>query len=229
MMKYLRKLAGVIFLFIVVLMVTAMFHYQADQNSGIILNEPANGAGEVLVIGMSGSNLVEIVCCLLIVISAIILFVLALIRWCTRQQSRGGIFLGLFGLTAGVYCFVGTDTVNLFLDMQGVWVLQEYLMLMMPLFLTLYFERNLGSMFPRRFAWLLCIVCFNAVIQIVLELLGIQNLVVMADVSTIVLGVVCLVTIVSLIQLVCKSRRYQILIPIISVSVLLAGEAAKVF
>lgn len=228
MMKYLRKLAGVIFLFIVVLMVTAMFHYQADQNSGIILNEPANGAGEVLVIGMSGSNLVEIVCCLLIVISAIILFVLALIRWCTRQQSRGGIFLGLFGLTAGVYCFVGTDTVNLFLDMQGVWVLQEYLMLMMLLFLTLYFERNLGSMFPRRFAWLLCIVCFNAVIQIVLELLGIQNLVVMADVSTIVLGVVCLVTIVSLIQLVCKSRRYQILIPIISVSVLLAGEAAKV-
>lgn len=233
MMKYLRKLTGVIFLFIAVFMVIAMFRHQADQNSGyqnsgIILNEAAAGAGETLVIGMSGSNLADIVCCLLIVISAIILFVLALIRWCTRQQSRGGIFLGLFGLTAGVYCFVGTDTVNLFLDMQGVWVLQEYLMLMMPLFLTLYFERNLGSMFPRRFAWLLCIVCFNAIIQIILELLGIQNLIVMADVSTMVLGVVCVVTIASLIQLVCKSRRYQILIPIISVSVLLAGEVAKV-
>lgn len=232
-MKYLRKISGVIFLFIVVFMVVAIFQYQADQNSsnqnsGIVLNEAASGAGETLVIGMSGSNLADIVCCLLIVISAIILFVLALIRWCTRQQSRGGIFLGLFGLTAGIYCFVGTDTVNLFLDMQGVWVLQEYLMLMMPLFLTLYFERNLGNMFPRRFAWLLCIVCFNAVIQIILELLGIQNLIVMADVSTIVLGVVCVVTIVSLIQLVCKSRRYQILIPILSVSVLLAGEVAKV-
>lgn len=227
-MRYLRKISGVIFLFIVVFMVVAMFQYQADQNSGIILNETVAGAGETLVIGMSGSNLADIVCCLLIVISAIILFVLALIRWCTRQQSRGGIFLGLFGLTAGIYCFVGTDTVNLFLDMQGVWVLQEYLMLLMPLFLTLYFERNLGSMFPRRFAWLLSIVCFNAVIQIILELLGIQNLIVMADVSTMVLGVVCVVTIVSLIQLVCKSRRYQILIPIISVSVLLAGEVAKV-
>lgn len=227
-MRYLRKISGVIFLFIVVFMVVAMFQYQADQNSGIILNETVAGAGETLVIGMSGSNLADIVCCLLIVISAIILFVLALIRWCTRQQSRGGIFLGLFGLTAGVYCFVGTDTVNLFLDMQGVRVLQEYLMLLMPLFLTLYFERNLGSMFPRRFAWLLCIVCFNALIQIILELLGIQNLIVMADVSTMVLGVVCVVTIVSLIQLVCKSRRYQILIPIISVSVLLAGEVAKV-
>lgn len=228
MMKYLRKMTGVIFLFIAVFMVIAVFQHQTDQNSGIILNEAANGAGEVLVIGMSGSNLAEIVCCLLIVISAIILFVLALIRWCTRQQSRGGIFLGLFGLTAGVYCIVGTDTVNLLLDMQGVRVLQEYLMLMMPLFLTLYFERNLGNMFPRRFAWLLCIVCFNAIIQIILEMLGIQNLIVMADVSTIVLGVVCVVTVVSLIQLVCKSRRYQILVPIISVSVLLAGEVAKV-
>ena len=233
MMKYLRKMTGVIFLFIAVFMVIAMFRHQTDQNignqsSGIMLNEAANGVGETLVIGMSGSNLADIVCCLLIVISAIILFVLALIRWCTRQQSRGGIFLGLFGLTAGVYCFVGTDAVNLFLDMQGVGVLQEYLMLMMPLFLALYFERNLGSMFPRRFAWLLCIVCFNAMIQIILELLGIQNLIVMADVSTMVLGVVCVVTIVSLIQLVCKSRRYQILIPIISVSVLLAGEVAKV-
>lgn len=229
-MRYLRKISGVIFLFIVVFMVVAMFQYQTDQNSRFILDETETpvGAGETLIIGMSGSNLADIVCCLLIVISAIILFALALIRWCTRQQSRGGIFLGLFGLTAGVYCFVGTDTVNLFLDMQGVWVLQEYLMLMMPLFLTLYFERNLGSMFPRRFAWLLCIVCFNAIIQIILELLGIQNLIVMADVSTMVLGVVCVVTIVSMIQLVCKSRRYQILIPIISVSVLLAGEVAKV-
>lgn len=227
-MKYLRKISGVIFLFIVVFMVVAMFQYETDQSRGIIVNETANGTGETLVIGMSGSNLADIACCLLIVISAIILFVLALIRWCTRQQSRGGIFLGLFGLTAGVYCFVGTDTVNLFLDMQGVWVLQEYLMLLMPLFLTLYFERNLGSMFPRRFAWLLCIVCFNAIIQIILDLLGIQNLIVMADVSTMVLGVVCVVTIASLIQLVCKSRRYQILIPIISVSVLLAGEVAKV-
>lgn len=227
-MKFLRKFTGVIFLFIVVFMVIAMFQYQADQNTVQILEENVSEADEVLVIGMAGTNLVDIACCLLIVISAIILFVLALIRWCTRQQSRGGIFLGLFGLTAGIYCFAGTDTLNLFFGIEGVQVLQEYLMLMMPLFLTLYFERNLGDMFPRRFVWLICIVCFNAVIQIVLELLGVQNLIVMADVSTIVLAVVCVVTIVSLIQLVCKSRRYQILIPIISLAVLLAGEVAKV-
>lgn len=225
-MKFLRKFTGVIFLFIVVFMVIAMFQHQADQNASLI--EDAVVEAEAIVIEMEGSNLADIACCLLIVIAAIILFVLALIRWCTRQQSRGGIFLGLFGLTAGIYCFVSTDAVSSFLDLQGVHVMQEYLMLMLPLFLALYFERNLGSMFPRRFAWLLCIICFNAAIQIILELIGIQNPIVMADVSTLVLGVVCVVTIVSLIQLVCKSRRYQILIPIISLAVLLAGEVAKV-
>ena len=221
-----RKFTGVIFLFIVVFMVVAMFQYQADQNTMLI--EEAIVEAEAIVIEVEGSNLADIACCLLIVIAAIILFVLALIRWCTRQQNRGGIFLGLFGLTAGIYCFVGTDAVKSFLGLQGAQVLQEYLMLMLPLFLALYFERNLGSMFPRRFVWLLCIICFNAAIQIILGLIGIQNPVVMADVSTLVLAAVCVVTIVSLIQLVCKSRRYQILIPIISLAVLLAGEVAKV-
>jgi len=225
-MKFLRKFTGVIFLFIVVFMVVAMFQYQADQNTMLI--EEAIVEAEAIVIEVEGSNLADIACCLLIVIAAIILFVLALIRWCTRQQNRGGIFLGLFGLTAGIYCFVGTDAVKSFLGLQGAQVLQEYLMLMLPLFLALYFERNLGSMFPRRFVWLLCIICFNAAIQIILGLIGIQNPVVMADVSTLVLAAVCVVTIVSLIQLVCKSRRYQILIPIISLAVLLAGEVAKV-
>lgn len=228
MMKYLRKLAGIIFLSIVVFMVTSMFRYQVEQNGETALEYVAAGEDNAVVVGMAAGNLVDIACCLLIVISAIILFVLALIRWCTRQQSRGGIFLGLFGLTAGVYCFVGTDTINLFFGMQGIQVIQEYLMMLLPLFLTLYFERNLGSMFPRRFAWLLFVVCGNAAIQIVMNLIDIRNFTVMADVSTIVLGLVCVVTIVSMIQLVCKSRRFQILIPIISLSVLLACEVAKV-
>lgn len=228
MMKYLRKFAGIIFLFVVVFMITSMFRYQAEQNREVVLENVAAGEDNAIEIGMSGGNLAGITCFLLIVISAIILFVLALIRWCTRQQSRGGIFLGLFGLIAGVYCLAGTDAINHFLGMQGTTLIQQYLMLMLPLFLTLYFERNLGSMFPRRFAWLLFVVCGNAAIQTAMDLIGIRNFTVMADVSTIVLGLVCVVTIVSLIQIVCKSRRFQILIPIISVSVLLACEVAKV-
>ncbi len=199
-----------------------------NRSKEIVLEDVILGAGDTIIIGLVGNNLADIACCLLIVISAIILFVLALIRWYTNQPSRGGLFLGLFGLTAGIYCFIGTDTLNLFFDMQGIHVLQEYLMLMMPLFLALFFDRNLGNMFPRRFAVLLSIVSFNAVVQIILELVGVRDLLAMADVSTTVLGLVCVVAIVSLIQLGNKSRRVQILLPVLAVFVLLAGEVAKV-
>ena len=104
-----------------------------NRSKEIVLEDVILGAGDTIIIGLVGNNLADIACCLLIVISAIILFVLALIRWYTNQPSRGGLFLGLFGLTAGIYCFIGTDTLNLFFDMQGIHVLQEYLMLMMQI------------------------------------------------------------------------------------------------
>lgn len=198
-----------------------------NADSEAVFEEAIIGAGDNMVVGLVGNNLADIACCLLIVISAVILFVLAVIRWYTNQPSQGGLFLGLFGLTAGVYCFIGTDTMNLFFDMQGIHVLQEYLMLMLPLFLALYFEKNLGHMFPRRFGGLLFIVSCNAVIQIILELLGVRDLLAMADLSTTMLGLVCVVAIASLIQLGGKSRGRQILLPILAVFVLLAGEVAE--
>lgn len=79
-------------------------------------------------------------------------------------------------MTAGIYCFVGTDTTALFLGIQRMQVLREYLMLMLPLFVTLFFERNLGNMFPRRFAGLLFLVCCNAAIQIIIPVVCVSVL-----------------------------------------------------
>ena len=64
-------------------------------------------------------------------------------------------------------------------------------------------------------------------IQIILELLGVRDLLAMADLSTTMLGLVCVVAIASLIQLGGKSRGRQILLPILAVFVLLAGEVAE--
>ena len=96
-----------------------------NADSEAVFEEAIIGAGDNMVVGLVGNNLADIACCLLIVISAVILFVLAVIRWYTNQPSQGGLFLGLFGLTAGVYCFIGTDTMKLFFDMHGNHVLQE--------------------------------------------------------------------------------------------------------
>jgi len=198
-----------------------------NQDKETILGNVIVGTSDAVIIGLMGSNLADISCCLLIVITAIIMFVLALIRWHTRQPSRGELYLGLFGLTASIYCFIGTDTLNIFFDMGGAYVMQEYLMLMLPLFLTLYFERNLRSIYPHCFSTLLCIVIGNIVIQILLEWLRICSLIQMADISMAVTGLVCVTGIVSLLRMENKNNHYQNFLQILSFFVLLLGEMAN--
>ncbi len=199
-----------------------------DQYKEMALGDVFIETRDVVLIGLVGSNIADIACCLLILISSIILFVIALIRWYTGQSSRGELFLGLFGLTAGVNCFIGTDTLNLFLNVQNVYVAQGYLLLLLPLLLNLYFERNMRVIFPRRFSILLCAVLMNAGGQLLLQVTGQKNLDEMIVLSKFVLGVVCMTAILSMAQFDGRSRRCQTLFSVLSMAVLLTGELINV-
>ena len=183
---------------------------------------------DVVVIGLVGNNIADIGCCLLIVIMAIIMFVLALIRWYTHQPDRGELFLGLVGLAAGIYCFIGTDTLSIFYDVQEAYEMQEYLILLLPLFLTLYFERNLHTIYPHRFSALIWLTTGNAALQILLHLLDICHLRSMVNISAAALGLICITAIVSLIQLDCKNMYYLTILSVFSMLILLAGGIANV-
>ena len=107
--------------------------------------------------------------------------------------------------------------------MYKAYEMQDYLMLMFPLFLALYFEQNLHTVYPRRFSALLCFVSIHAVIQILLQILGVCNMGDMVNISAAVLGIVCVLAIVSLIQLDYQNKRYQTLLSVLSLLVLLLG------
>lgn len=181
----------------------------------------------MVVIGLMASNFVDIICFLLIEIVAVIMCVLVLMRWFTSQPSRGEIFLGLFEFAAGVYCFISTSTMHLFFNVQGAHVMQGYLMLLIPLFFVMYFERNLRTLYPRRFALLLFIVMLNAGIQILLQVSGVQHSNEMEVFSIIVLSILSLVAIVSMVQLFGSHRQYLSFLVLASLVILLAGELAN--
>lgn len=183
---------------------------------------------DVAVIGLVGNSIADIGCCLLIIIMAIIMFVLALIRRHTNQPSRGELFLGLAGLSAGIYCFIGTNTLSIFYDIQEAYAMQEYLVLLTPLFLALYFDRNLHTAFPRRFTALLWCVSANAVVQILLQTLQIRELEKMVNISSFIVGLVCVTAIVSLMQFDYQTRRCRTLLSVISIIVLLSGGIVNV-
>lgn len=183
---------------------------------------------DAVIINVVGSNVADIGCCLLIVLMAIIMFVLALIRRYTRQPVRGEFFLGLTGLAAGVYCFIGTDTLNIIYNMHEAYEMQEYLVLLIPMFLTLYFERNLHTVYPRRFSVLLWLMIMNAVVQIALHNLGVRDLADMVNVSAAAVAVICVAAIVSLVQYDYRHKSYQTWLSVLSMVVLLSGGAANV-
>ena len=73
---------------------------------------------DMVVVGVVGNDILDIVCCLLIAIMAMIAFVIALIRRYTGLPGRGELYLGLACLVAGIYCFIGTDTLSIFYNLE---------------------------------------------------------------------------------------------------------------
>lgn len=179
-------------------------------------------------VNVIGNSVGDIGCCVIIIIMAFIMFVLALIRLYTHQPARGEIYLGLTGLAAGLYYFIGTDTLSIFYSLQKPYVLQEYLLLLIPLFLSLYFERNLHTVYPRRFSALLLGASLHAAAQILLHLLGIRTMEDMSYLSAGAVSIVCTAAIVSLIQYDYSKKQYQTLLSVLSMLVLLSGCIANV-
>lgn len=207
------------------LMITLLSAY---SDKAAVFEEARVETRDVILISVVGNNIADIGCCLLIIIMAIIMFVLALIRRYTRQAPRGEMYLALAGFAAGIYCFIGTDTLSIFYNMQEAYEMQEYLVLLLPLFLAQYFEKNLHPIYPRRFSVLLCCVSIHAVGQILLHLIGIQNMRNMVNLSASVIGAVCIVAIVSLIQFDYKNKSYHTLLSVFAMLVLLSGGIANI-
>lgn len=192
------------------------------------LNQVSVAVHGVMLMGMSGSDIADIVCCLLILIMAVIMFVLALIRLYTRQPARGELFLGLAGLNAGLYYFIEVDILCIFYGVQTAGDILRDLRLLLPLVLTLYFGKNLKEMFPHRFSVLLWCINFHTLAQILLRVCNLQDLVESEYTSMAAMAAVCLIAVISMLQLDYRNRSRETVPTVLAVIVLLAGELADV-
>lgn len=182
----------------------------------------------LMLLGLSGSDIADIVCCILILIMAVIMFVLALIRLYTRQPMRGELFLGLAELNAGLYYFIEVDILCIFYGVQTAYDILRDLKLLLPLVVTLYFGRNLRGMFPRRFSILLWCVNLHTLLQIFLRIFGLGDLINVEYTAMLAMAAVCLTAIVSMLQLDYRNHSRETVPSVLAVVVLLAGEIAEV-
>ncbi|MDE6921179.1 MAG: hypothetical protein K2P89_14950, partial [Lachnospiraceae bacterium] len=180
-----------------------------------------------LLAARAARSVADIGCCLLMLFIAFVMFMLALIRRYTRQPQRGEVYLGLSGIAAGVYCFIKTDTLSIFYNLYEPYVMQEYLVVLVPLFLALYHDHNLRTRYPRRFSALLGCVSANALLQIALQVLGVWYMEDMVILSAAAISVVCAAAMVSLIQSGYENKRLYMLLPVSALAALLSGVAAE--
>lgn len=162
---------------------------------------------ESMVITVVGNNVADMGCCLLIMLTAFLMFVLALIRQYTNQPARGELYLGFAGIAAGVNCFIATDTLAVLYNIQEAYVMQEYLVLILCLFLAMYFECSLRTLYPRRYTAVLLSVVFGVLLQLVLHVSGVRYLEEMVLLPAFMVGGVCAAGIAGLIRFY-RSRRY---------------------
>lgn len=199
-----------------------------SEDAAVSLGDVIVETRDLLVIGVIGNSIGDIGCCLLIIMMSVLMFVLELIRRHTNQPSRGEVYLGLAGIAVGIFFFVGTHTLNIFYNIWAAYEIQEYLVLLMPIFMALYFDWNQHQFFPRRFTILLWVVSANAAVQIFLQMLGLKSMEEMLIFSALVVGVVCATAIVTLLQFDIRNKKRQTFLSVLALVGLLSGGSANI-
>lgn len=151
-------------------------------------------------INVFGNSVTDVGCCLLIMLTAFLMFLLELIRRYTHQPLKGELYLGLVCMAAGVNCFIATDTLAIFYDIPEAYAMKAYLPLMISLFLAMYSECIFSVTYPRRYTILLLFVVFSVLLQLLLNVSGVQTMEGMAPLSALTTGIACAVSIVGLLQ-----------------------------
>lgn len=199
----------------------------ADQDVVPELGSVMIGTRDMVVINVVGGSITDIGCCVLMLLMAFIMFMIALIRWYTHQPSRGEVFFGMASVAAGIYCFIGTGALSIFYDMDEAYAAQVYLVLLIPLFLALYYEQNLRKVYPRRFSALLLFVSCSSLLQFVLWLLGIHSMEDMVNISVTAVCMVGAVALVSVAQYNYNNWNYQTLLPIAALVEMVIGSTVN--
>ena len=197
-------------------------------DAAAVLDHVELNAQDSMIINVFGNNIADVGCCLLIIFMAFLMFILTIIRKYTHQPLRGELYLALIGVVAGISCFIATDTLAIFYDMQEAYVMQEYLLLMFCLFLVMYFECNMSIMYPYSYSILLFFVVFSVLLQLLLNILGIQNMEEMVLLPAFTIGVICMITIIKLLQFYYNRRYLQTLLAVGAFCIIFFGSMINI-
>jgi len=124
---------------------------------------------DTAILNWIASNIFNIICSLIMLVSGIIMILLASIKNHSKQSTDGMLYLSFFSIDACIYYALNTQIFSVFIGSQDALNLMMYTCLMLlPYFLVIYYEESLARVFKKRYIILWRIVTANIFLQILL-------------------------------------------------------------
>lgn len=139
---------------------------------------------DIAIFHLIKSNALSIVSGILIIFAGIILAILTLMQKVSKKNTNGMFYLSWFCQECCFYNLIETKALSLFFGNQTFYSVVYFLILMrLPILLLLYYQINVPQEYEKRISTMLYLSCANNVIQIMLQILGIEDFMEMVTVS----------------------------------------------
>lgn len=151
-------------------------------NAATVLYGVSVSERDIAILQLIEENLVNLFCCIIVLVSAIVLLVAGIVCIFTDQNTRGVFWLAALGIDVGLYYLFKTEMLSVFFGARAIYSMGQYLFIMLvPIFFLLYLEKDLEKMYPRIFTVLYIAVNLNVFIQLILQVNNIFDLADMVD------------------------------------------------
>lgn len=158
---------------------------------------------------------------ILVVILGLIFLFLCIIQIVTKQRLYGLAYLSFYFFLSSIYFFIETKLLTLFNGNQTMYSLGVLIIIMLlPIPLLLFFQKQLGEKYTKKIDILLGACMINAVVQIVLQLLGVADLLEMHKFSHIFLYLSIILVIFCLVDSRKKEGKWSYLPELVAVTIL---------
>ena len=153
---------------------------------------------DVAILQVLKENMFNILCCIILAFSGVLLIVLGLLQRLSGKKEQGMLYLGSLLIWASTYYSIETKILHIIYGNQTIYSFMVFLFLMtLPIFLILYYMQANGQEKRKSFEFVLVLALCNAVVQILLQVLNVKDFLDMAFLSHSLIFITIIVVLVN--------------------------------
>lgn len=122
-------------------------------NAATILYGVSVSERDIAILQLIEENLVNLFCCIIVLISAVVFLVAGIVCIFTGQNTRGVFWLAALGVDVGLYYLFKTEMLSVFFGARAIYSIGQYLFIMLvPIFFCCIWKK-IWNRFTPEFLW----------------------------------------------------------------------------